>query len=93
MRNSGNNIYLVEYLNSTFTKDYLKLSTSAKAIIKKAIDERLTVAPLSFGKQLSHALSGYRSLRVGRYRIIYDIDEASKKVVIHSIDHRKDAYN
>jgi len=34
---------------------------------------------------------GYR-LRIGEYRILYRIDDASKRVYIYRIKHRKDAY-
>jgi mRNA interferase RelE/StbE len=35
--------------------------------------------------------AGY-SLRVGVYRILYEIDDASKKITIFRIKHRKDSY-
>ena len=92
MKMPGNNLYLIEYKEAVVSRDIPSLSTSAKKLIIRSIDERLTVAPLSFGKPLKHAFNGYRSLRVGRYRIIYIIDEINRKVIIHSIDHRKDAY-
>lgn len=34
---------------------------------------------------------GWR-LRVGTYRIVYEIDDASKQVEIIDVDHRKDIY-
>ena len=34
---------------------------------------------------------GYR-LRVGEYRIIYQVDEEAKEVTIYAIKHRKEAY-
>jgi len=36
-------------------------------------------------------VDGYR-LRVGKYRILYDIDDLSKTVTIHRVLHRKQAY-
>ena len=35
---------------------------------------------------------GYR-MRVGDYRILYRIDDASKRIFIYRIKHRKDAYS
>jgi len=35
--------------------------------------------------------AGY-SLRVGTYRILYDIDDKSKLVIIYRIKHRREAY-
>ncbi len=42
----------------------------------------------------SKRLKGYRdySLRVGVYRILYDIDDASKIVTIYRVRHRREAY-
>jgi len=37
--------------------------------------------------------SVFRSLRVGDYRIIYEIYEKEKKVIILFIGHRKDVYD
>ena len=34
---------------------------------------------------------GWR-MRVGQYRVIYEIDDASKKVVILNVGHRRDVY-
>jgi len=34
---------------------------------------------------------GYR-LRVGDYRILYDIDDLAKKVIVYRIKHRREAY-
>lgn len=92
MKNSGNKGYSIEYINETSKKDHPELSASAKALIKRAIEERLMVDPISFGKPLRYTLNGYRSLRVSKYRIIYKIEQENRKVVIYAIYHRKDAY-
>lgn len=34
---------------------------------------------------------GYR-LRVGDYRILYDIDDPAKKILVYRIKHRREAY-
>jgi mRNA interferase RelE/StbE len=36
-------------------------------------------------------VEGYR-LRVGKYRILYDIDDHVKTVTIHRVQHRKEVY-
>jgi len=35
---------------------------------------------------------GYR-IRIGDYRILYRIDDASKRIFIYRVKHRKDAYS
>ena len=42
------------------------------------------------GKPMIGRLQGYYSLKVGRYRIIYKVEDDI--VVIHGIGHRKDVY-
>lgn len=60
--------------------------------ILKAIETKLTVDPVAFGKPLRHTLKGYRRLRVGDYRVIYKIIDDRLVVFIIEIDHRKDVY-
>ena len=64
----------------------------------KPLAERLARAILKLeenphlGKPLSYDLSGLRSLRVGKYRIIYEINENERKVILMSVSHRKKSY-
>ena len=44
------------------------------------------------GKHLQKELAGYLSLRAGRYRVIYRIDEESRRVEIHYVGRRRDVY-
>ena len=57
----------------------------AKAILKLEDNPHL-------GKPLSYDLSGLWSLRVGKYRIIYEINENEKKVILRAVSHRKKSY-
>lgn len=70
--------------------DILKLSNLDKNRIKKAIEDKLTTSPEIFGKPLRRSLKGYRKLRVGDYRTIYQIE--GKKVKIFYIGHRSIVY-
>ncbi len=73
--------------------DIPALPKHVKAQMQKAFAERLMTAPLLYGKPLRHEYKGYRRLRIGKYRIIYKVDEAKKEVFVIAIDHRKDIYN
>lgn len=42
-------------------------------------------------KKLKGSESSYR-LRVGNYRVIYQVDTDSKVIVVYRVRHRKDAY-
>jgi mRNA-degrading endonuclease RelE of RelBE toxin-antitoxin system len=59
-------------------------------LIKQAIEERLMVDPIGFGKPLRYSLKGLRRLRVGDYRVMYQVK--GKTVTIVAIKHRKDVY-
>ena len=43
-------------------------------------------------KKLSGKLKGVWRIRIGDYRLLYDIDDASKKVVLLNLDHRRQIY-
>lgn len=67
-----------------------KLSPEIKKAAKAAMKE---LAEDSFrGKELQAELSGFRSYRFLRYRVIYRIDTENKIIVVWGIGHRRDIY-
>lgn len=88
----GNKSYHVEYIEVVVKNDIPILLKNIRATIKKAIEERLMVDPIGFGKPLRYSLKGHRRLRGGDYRIIYRVDSNKKMVIIVAIKHRKDVY-
>ena len=48
--------------------------------------------PHRLGGELQRELAGMRSARRGAYRIIYEIDESERLVVVLRIEHRATAY-
>ena len=84
--------YTIFYQEQVVKKHIPNLPSSAKTLIKRAIEERLAVDPLGFGKPLRYSLKGHRRIRVSDYRIIYRIEAATNTVVIIAIEHRKDVY-
>ena len=67
-----------------------KLHPENKKLIKQVLTE-LRQQQYT-GKDLHEELSGFKSLRLKQYRIIYNIDEEKKFVQIYHIGHRKDVY-
>ena len=51
----------------------------------------LETEPLPAGVKALQGRQGYR-IRIGDYRILYNLDEASKTVIITSLCHRRDVY-
>ena len=53
--------------------DLAGISSSHKNNIRKAIEEKLETQPEFFGKPLQFSLFGLRSMRVGDYRVIFQL--------------------
>jgi mRNA interferase RelE/StbE len=66
------------------------IPANIKGRIKAAIETRLMTEPLKYGLPLRGTLKKYWKLRVGDYRIVYEIVES--KVIIYKIAHRRDIY-
>ena len=92
MTKPGNESYSIEYLDLVVEEDIPALPKRMRELIRRAIEERLTVEPIGLGKPLRYSFIGHRRLRVGDYRIVYRVDQTLRKVVIVGIKHRKDIY-
>lgn len=88
----GSKKYIVEYVAQVVEEDIPNLPKTVKNTIKKAIEMRLMVDPIGFGKPLRYSLKGHRRLRVGDYRVVYRIEPNYSKIVIVAIKHRKNVY-
>lgn len=88
----GSKLYSIYYLKTVVEDDIPVLPKTEQKIIKKAIEERLMVDPIGFGKPLRYSLKGHRRLRVSDYRIVYRIEPNQMAVIIIAIKHRKDVY-
>ena len=71
-------------------KELQKVPKSDRPRLIAAVD-RLAELPHA-GKVLKGDLSGLRRLRVGNYRIIYEIDEGKVLVLVLRVAHRKSSY-
>ena len=71
--------------------DLPKIDYKNKAVIKRAIEERLTAQPEIYGKPLQRTLKGYWRLRVGDYRVVFRI--SGNEILILGIMDRKSVYS
>lgn len=85
-------VYKIKYLKNVVKKDIPQLPKKIKAIIRSAIENKLAVDPISFGKPLRNSFSGHRRMRVGDYRIVCRIEKENDSLTIVFIRHRKDVY-
>ena len=73
-------------------KDLRKIPPSSLPKIKKGIEDLVSFPDLSNIKHLkNHPVADYR-LRVGNYRILFDVDWEQMEIFILKIGHRKDVY-
>ena len=82
----------IKYLPEVVKNQISKLNLPVRNRIKKAIEKKLAIDPIAFGKPLRYSLKGLRRLRVDDYRVIYKVDENDLKVIIVKIAHRKEVY-
>ena len=83
-------IYALSYHPKVQEEDIPSLPPPLCIRIQNAILSKLTKHPEVFGKPLRQSLRGYRSLRVGDYRIVYRIEH--RRVVVAMIAHRSVVY-
>jgi mRNA interferase RelE/StbE len=82
-------MFEIQY-HSKIPDDIARLSVSIKKDIQRGIEEKLTTSPEFFGKPLQFSLKGLRSMRVGDYRVIFQISGKVVRVVF--IGHRSTVY-
>jgi mRNA interferase RelE/StbE len=83
-------IYELKYSDQVIEYDIPKLSKPVKERIKNTIESKLLIDPIRFGKPLRYNLKGCRRLRVGDYRVIYQVTDTQINILV--IQHRKDCY-
>ena len=82
--------YEVEFKASA-AKEFRKLPPDLKARIRKAIGA-LQADPRPAGvKKLAGETNLYR-IRIGEFRVIYEIDDEAKILVVTRVRHRRDVY-
>lgn len=70
--------------------DVAGLNADIRKRLSKAIQERLSSHPESYGKPLRGNLAGYWTLRIGDYRVVYRV--VRHEIWIYCIMNRKDVY-
>jgi mRNA interferase RelE/StbE len=82
-------MYLVELRRAAY-KDLDGLPANYVRLIAGHIDA-LEQNPRPVDAKKLKGDAGY-SLRIGTYRVLYDIDDKAKTVTIYRVKHRKEAY-
>jgi len=69
-----------------------QLSEPVAAAVIEFLTGALIQNPQRVGKKLRGELAGCYSARRGTYRVVYEIDERTRRVVVLRIDHRRSVY-
>jgi len=67
-----------------------KLHPEGKRLIKAGLDELRQNHYL--GHDLQQELSGFKSYKIKRYRVLYAVDEEEGVIQVYYVGHRKDVY-
>ncbi len=70
--------------------DLESITASAARRILRAIDSKLTKSPLQFGAPLSGNLSTFCKLRIGDYRLVYQLINAEVTVYVLAVGPGRD---
>ncbi|GHU14488.1 hypothetical protein FACS189449_11240 [Alphaproteobacteria bacterium] len=84
--------YRIKFRDSA-VEELEKIPRNIQETIVKAIDNRTAIDPYGFGKSLKGKWKGCYRLRVGSYRIIYEIIEKEVIVFVIKIGIRGDVYS
>jgi mRNA interferase RelE/StbE len=84
--------YLVLYHRDVAKDDLPGIPADQQERIRRAIEERLTTEPAKYGERLRKDLAGAWKLRVGDYRVVFDLDSTQKRVDVFVIRHRREVY-
>ena len=84
--------YAVKALQPVKTVDLPKLDSSVQRRIKKKIDQ-IRSDPHRSGKPLGGELVGLYKVRVGKFRIVYQVRERELLILIIAIAHQEEIYD
>jgi mRNA interferase RelE/StbE len=82
-------MYLIEY-HTKVKDDVREISAAWLGEIRRVIEAKLLSNPSHFGKPLHRPLNGYRKLRVGMYRLVFQV--SGRRVRVLTIGERSKVY-
>jgi len=84
-------MYTVEIDELVFSEDFKRIDATGQKRIMKAVRKKLTDEPRAYGKPLSGVHKGYWKLKVGPYRVVYEIIESQVTVYVIKVGYRRDS--
>ena len=78
-------------ITRTATKQFRKLTSPYQGNIAIAIISLGSKPSPAGAKKLTNSVNDWR-IRIGDYRVLYEIDDVERQVIIWDIAHRREAY-
>jgi mRNA interferase RelE/StbE len=82
--------FTVRYHPEVKEVDLPRINVKMRERIRRAIESRLMTAPQEYGLPLRKNLGGYWKLRVGDYRVVFNVE--GEVIYVLGIRHRKNIY-
>ena len=82
--------YKILYYSLVVKEDIPRLDSKIKNRVKKAIENKLMINPKAFSLPLKYPLNGLYKLRVGDWRIIFEVKKETVNIV--AVRHRSKVY-
>ncbi len=79
-------------VSATARRQLHRLPGKVAAAIVEFVTVVLPGNPLRLSKPLTGELSGLRSARRGDYRVLIEVDDQSRRILVVRVAHRADAY-
>jgi mRNA interferase RelE/StbE len=83
-------MYTVEIDELVFSEDFKKTDGAGQKRIIRTVRKKLTEEPRAYGKPLSGQYKGFWKLKVGPYRVVYEILESKLIVYVIKVGYRRD---
>jgi mRNA interferase RelE/StbE len=83
--------WTVEYHVKVLNDDFPLIPRNLQQRIVRAVEARLMTEPTKYGQRLRRSLFGLWKLRVGDYRVVYEI--TGHRVIVRAIRNRREVYD
>jgi len=83
--------YRIEYFDEAL-EDAEEIPANLRGRVKRAVEQRLARFPNLYGERLRKGLLGLWKIRVGDWRVVFEILDSQKIVRVWAIRHRRNVY-
>ena len=84
--------YSLEYADSA-ADDLSRLDRAAVRRVRNKLNELAGRAETASHRALTGPLRGQYRLRVGNYRVLYELDRANRRITVRAVGHRREIYD